>query len=107
MNEEVLAQLIRVINDVPILVARYGKDGQQMEAFVEDVKEAIKATESEEEQVLLFSALTLILLKAVEGIRRFKIWNFGSWDIFKPMRLRCDELARLLDFKRYKALRNL
>ena len=34
MNAEILVQLVEIVKIVPTLVARFGKDGKQMEAFV-------------------------------------------------------------------------
>lgn len=107
MDSQQIAQLLQALADLPVLVKRFGKDGQQLEAFVEDAKKAVAAAKTDEERAALFGSLTLVVLLALRGVRDFKWFNPGSYDMFKPMRLKCDEVAKIANFVEYKKLRNL
>lgn len=103
MNQ--LEQLNVIFKDIPALTARFGKDAKQMEAFVQDAKDA--AFHNPLMLGEMIDSLLIVYLKAMEGIRDFKWFLPGTWDTFKKARLQCDDIARIMDFKRYKALRNL
>ena len=96
-----ILQLTTLINDVPNFVSRMGKDGKQIEAFWLDAQDAVKASKTDEEKTLIFSSLMLVMLVAKDCTRKF------SFDPFKPLRVKCDEVARILNFERYKKFRNL
>lgn len=97
-------QLIQMISDLPILVKRGGKDAEQVKAFLEDAKDAFDNAKLDEERVALFAGITLVVIKGYAGLKRFNLFN---WDPLKAFRLAADDLARTLNFVRYKALRNL
>ena len=107
LNTDQLRQLADLIDQIPGLVKRFGKDGQQIEAFVNDAKAAINAAKTDEQKTLLFGSLTLVLLKGYKGVKEFKVYNPSTWDIFKEMRLECDNIARAANFEEYKKLRKL
>jgi hypothetical protein len=90
-----------LVKGIPDLRKRLGKDGEQIEAFYEDAKEALLNASGDTERELVLSSLVLVALKARECTRTF------SFDPLKPFRLLCDDVARTLNFKRYKALRKL
>lgn len=107
LNTDQLRQLADLIDQIPGLVKRFGKDGQQIEAFVNDAKAAMKGLKKDEDVAILFGSLTLVILKALEGIKNFKVYNPSTWDLFKAMRLECDKVAIAANFENYKKLRNL
>jgi hypothetical protein len=95
-----------MVDEIPGLVRKFGKDGEKVKAFVEDAREAIDKATTDEQKVALYGALMLVMLMAIEGLRGLKRFNIFA-DPFKPMRIKCDDVARIMDFKRYKALRNI
>lgn len=95
-----LKKLQTILDDLPKMVKRMGKDGAQVEAFWQDAQDAIKKAKEEDKQ-LIYGALLLVLLTAKDCTRKF------SFDPFKPLRFKCDDIARLLNFERYKKMRNL
>jgi hypothetical protein len=101
LDQDQVLKLTELINGTPALLKRMGKDGAQVEAFWLDAKDKIDATKSEADKALIYGALMLVMLIAKDCTRKF------SFDPFKPLRLKCDEVARLLNFERYKKLRNL
>jgi hypothetical protein len=101
LDPEQILKLNALIADVPNFVKRMGKDGQQIEAFWLDAQDAVKASKTDEERVLIFSSLMLVMLVAKNCTRKF------SFDPFKPLRFKCDEIAKVLNFERYKRFRNL
>lgn len=101
LSVDQLLELTNLNNEIPNLVKKLGKDGTQIEAFFLDAEDALKESKTDEERVLIIQSLTLVLLTIRDCARK---WSF---DPFKPLRLKCDDIARVLDFKRYKKLRNL
>jgi len=100
LNESQIKEITTLINDIPNLIKRMGKDGSQIQAFWEDSSDALKKA-TIEERVIISNALLLVMLVAKDCTRKF------SFDPFKPLRIKCDEVARALNFERYKKLRNL
>lgn len=100
LDEDVAIELLKMINGIPDMIQRMGKDGKQIEAFYNDVMDKIKVA-NETEKIMLYNTILLIVLKARDCTRKF------SFDPFKPLRLYCDDIARLLDLKTYKALRDI
>ncbi len=107
MNTDQLRELLTLVDEIPKLTKKFGKDGEYITAFFEDAKDAINVASTDEEKVALFNSLTLVVLKGIQGTKGFKLFNLFNFDPLKDMRLKCDDVARLLDFKRYKALRKL
>lgn len=96
-----ILELTNIINGIPDFVKRMGKDGQRVEAFFMDAKDLLGKVQTDEEKTLIYGALLMVTLVAKDCTRKF------SFDPFKRLRLKCDDIARLLDFPRYKKLRNL
>ena len=92
-----LIYLANLLTGAARTLGTWGKDGKQVQAFYDDWNDAFNASTLEERQAL--AAVGLFLASKLP--RRF------SWDPFKPMRIAADDVARQLDFKRYKALRGI
>ncbi len=101
LTAEQIAQLTKIVGDIPALVKKMGKDGEQIKAFWDDAQDALKEAKSDLEKTLTLGALMTVMLVAKDCTRK---WSF---DPFKPLRIKCDDVARLLNFERYKKLRNL
>lgn len=102
-----ITKLTELGNELPILLKRFGKDGKYVEAFALDFQDAVKKVKKPEEVTALFTVLTIVVLKAQEGARDFKVYSPNTWDVFKKMRIFCDDVAKASSFERYKKLRNL
>lgn len=113
-NELIALNKIGDVNAV--LRQRFGKDGEQIDAFFLDLKDRLlrapdltsitSGTYVRDIEALL-NIPTALLLEALRGQRDFKIWSPSTWDVTKPMRLAADEYARTFGFERYKKLRSL
>lgn len=101
LDSNQILQVTNLINDIPDLIKRMGKDGKQIEAFWLDAQDTLKQTKTDEERALIYSTLMLVMLVAKDCTRKF------SFDPFKPLRFKCDEVARILKFERYKKMRGL
>lgn len=99
-TDEQVKKIGQHVQDIPDLIKRMGKDGQQIEAFWQDANDAYKSATAAE-KIYISNILLKVMLVAKNCTRKF------SFDPFKPLRLECDEIARLLNFERYKKLRNL
>lgn len=101
-----ITELGTILTEIPSLITKAGKDGQQINAFYLDAKDALTAAgSSAADQDLIYSTLLLVVLTARNlSIKSFSLFN---WDPFKPTRLTCDQVAMTLNFVRYKKLRNL
>lgn len=106
MTVEQYAQIMSMASQVPALLVKYKSDGEEVAAFMDDFKDSLKGL-TDEQYAALFEGILLIVLKGVKGVKNFKWYNTGSWDVTKEMRLACDNLARTMNFERYKKLRNL
>jgi len=102
-----ITKLNELSNELPSLLKKLGADGKYVEAFVLDFQDAVKKIKKPEEVSVLFTALAVVILKAQEGVKDFKVYSPGSWDLFKKMRFCCDDIARASNFERYKKLRKL
>lgn len=100
LTEEQIKQIGKHVQDLPDLIKRMGKDGQQIEAFWQDANDLLKKA-GPEEKLMVSNIMLKVMLVAKNCTRKF------SWDPFKPLRLECDQVARILNFERYKKLRNL
>ena len=74
---------------------------------VQDAVEYSLKAKTAEERLALKNAIIFVLLKGQEGVRNFKFYNPATWDMFKGMRLQCDNIAKIYKFETYKKLRNL
>ena len=101
LNPDQILRLTNLVNEIPDLVKRLKKDGEQIKAFIDDAQDAVNLAKTDEEKMLIFSSVTLVMLKFKDCARK---WSF---DPFKPARLKADDIARLLSFERYKKLRNI
>lgn len=99
LNPAQLLELANLASEIPSLVKRNKKDGEQIKAFFDDIQDLLKKPLKLEEQIQVYTSILYIALTA----RSIKI----SFDPFKQTRLKCDEVARILDLKRYKALRGI
>lgn len=101
MNYDTIQKLSAALQDIPNLVKRFGKDGECIRIFVDEWKEKILATKDVEQIRILLEFVPMLLLKALEGIRTWKFYNPNTYDIFKPMRIKADEIAEIMGFSKY------
>lgn len=94
-----LNELGNISNGLEGMFKTLGNDGKQIEAFWNDFIDCFKSAKNQEQRELILGVMGMLLIKA----RSVKL----SLDPFKPVRIQCDDIARLLNFERYKKLRNL
>lgn len=103
-----IRQLADALEGLPALLTRFGKDGKEVEAFYEDFKDAIDALKDDPKNYQILMKIPISLgAEALRGVRDFKIWRPSTHDVTKSMRRKAEEFAKILNFKRYKALRNI
>lgn len=108
--EEKLALVGKMLDDVPANLAKFKKDGLQVEAFYNDLKAAFDKAKNNEERGMYVDMAYVLMAKAYEcakGVSFWKVISFQSRDPFKPMRLMADEIAVKMGFENYKKLRGL
>lgn len=105
-TEEKLAYVGKMIDEIPGQLKKFKADGERIQAFFQDVKEAYGKTKNAEEKGAMLDMAFVLLVKGYTSAKNVK-WYWPFQDPFKDFRLMADDIARNWGFERYKALRGI
>lgn len=107
--EEKIQLVSSLVDDLVGQFTRWGKDGERVKAFYEDLSSAFKKAKTAQEKGAYLDVAFVLIGKAYVALKGKKWYNPFTWgkDPFKDMRLQADDFARVFNFESYKALRGL